>query len=64
MRLGASVAAIEAQGGAHYIDLSATGSLAAIIRQDLGEASPSRISAVLSPFGGNLRRLAKLLETA
>lgn len=64
MRLGATVAAIEAQGGAHYIDLSATGSLAAIIRQDLGEASRSRISAVLSPFGGNLRRLAKLLETA
>lgn len=60
MRLRATIAAIEAAGGAFYVDLSPTGSLAAILRQELSAESPSRAVALLSPFGGNLKRLADL----
>ncbi len=65
MHLQTTVRTIEDQGGATYIDLSPTGSLAAVLRQELGpdektqagRQSTSRISALLSPFGGDLKRL-------
>lgn len=52
-------AAIEAQGGAIYVDLSPSGTLAAIFRQLMRSGSPSRIVPLLSPFGGNLDRIQK-----
>lgn len=52
-------AAIEAQGGAVYVDLSPSGTLAAIFRQLMRSGSPSRIVPLLSPFGGNIERLQK-----
>ncbi|GGD19216.1 acyltransferase domain-containing protein [Aureimonas glaciei] len=63
IRLGQTIAALEAAGGAHYLDLSPTGSLAAVLRQALAGDSPSRISALLSPFGGNLKRLEEIRRT-
>lgn len=61
MRLRETVAAIEAQGGAHYIDFSPTSTIAAILGQD-PPASPSRRSALLSPFGNDIARLETLLS--
>ncbi|MBN9669594.1 acyltransferase domain-containing protein [Roseibium aggregatum] len=62
MRLRSTLAAIEAKGGAHYIDLSPTGTLAAVLRQKLTAPSPSKVSPLMSPFGGDLKRLEKLVE--
>lgn len=55
-------AAIEAEGGAVYVDLSPSGTLAAIFKQNLGGNSPSRIFPLLSPFGGNLERIGKAVR--
>ncbi|WP_187393825.1 acyltransferase domain-containing protein [Oceaniovalibus sp. ACAM 378] len=60
MRLRETVAAIEAQGGAHYIDLSPTGTIAAILGQDATKG-PSRRTALLSPFGKDSARLDSLM---
>lgn len=62
MQLRTTIAAIEAKGGANYIDLSPTGSLAAILRQELSKKSPSKATALLSPFGGNLKRLEDFVQ--
>lgn len=64
MQLHTTVSAIEASGGANYIDLSPTGSLAAVLRQELGPASPSKATALLSPFGDNLKRLEDIFPTS
>lgn len=58
MQLRLTFSRIEAEGGAHYLDLSPTGSLAAILRQELAKTSASTVTNLLSPFGGNLQRLA------
>ncbi|MDP6709616.1 MAG: acyltransferase, partial [Alphaproteobacteria bacterium] len=58
----ATLRALEADGGAIYIDLSPSGTLAAILPQVLDANSPSRILSILSPFGGDLKRLSKTLE--
>ena len=57
MRLRDTFAAIEARGGARYLDLSPSGSLAAVLRQDLRDGR-SEIVPLVSPFGGNLKRLS------
>lgn len=62
MRVRATVEALEARGGAFYLDLSPSGTLAALIRQSLPRASRSRVAAILSPFGGNLKRLQSVLD--
>lgn len=59
MNVQATLAAIEAQGGAVYVDLSPSGTLAAVLRQALPAHSPSRLVGVLSPFGGDVQRLDK-----
>lgn len=64
MQLRTTIAAIEANGGANYIDLSPTGSLAAILRQELSKQSPSKATALLSPFGGNLKRLDDFVQAS
>lgn len=56
-------AAIEAQGGAVYVDLSPSGTLAAIFRQLMRGGSPSRIAPLLSPFGGNVDRIQKAIAS-
>jgi acyl transferase domain-containing protein len=63
MQLSSTIAAIEARGGARYVDLSPTGSLAAIMRYDLKQ-TPSSIVSLLSPFGGNLKRLDALFSAS
>ncbi|WP_321335685.1 acyltransferase domain-containing protein [Breoghania sp.] len=60
MQLQATFAAIEADGGAHYVDLSPTGTFVAVLRQDLRRSSTSKISPLMSPFGGDLKRLDAL----
>ncbi|MCW2306562.1 acyltransferase domain-containing protein [Rhodobium gokarnense] len=59
MRLRDTFSAIEARGGARYLDLSPSGSLAAVLRQDLRDGG-SEIVPLVSPFGGNLKRLSAL----
>lgn len=54
MRLQATIAAIEAQGGARYVDCSPTGTLAAVIRPVVGD----RAKAVVSPFGNPAPKVA------
>lgn len=63
MKVRQVFAAIEAQGGAIYVDLSPSGTLAAILRQILGKNSPSRIVPLLSPFAGNIDRINKAVAS-
>lgn len=53
---------LEQHGGAVYVDLSPSGTLAALFRQGLDKNSPSRVLSVLSPFGGNMERLRKTMD--
>lgn len=64
MRLHDTIAAIEAKGGANYIDLSPTGTFASILRQEVSDGSSSAFSAVMSPFGGDLKRLDTIVRSA
>lgn len=59
MNVQATVQAIESRGGAVYVDLSPSGTLAALLRQHLGQAATPRILSVMSPFGGDGERLEK-----
>ncbi|HSP24142.1 MAG TPA: hypothetical protein VLQ65_03120, partial [Saliniramus sp.] len=65
MSVGARIAELEAQGGAVYVDLSPSGAIAALARQSLArnhaEAAASRLAPVMSPFGGNVNRVASVL---
>lgn len=62
MNVRATVQAMEARGGARYVDLSPSGTFAALIRQGLAPGSPSKVWPVLSPFGGNVKRLHQVLD--
>ncbi|WP_162529991.1 acyltransferase domain-containing protein [Stappia sp. BW2] len=64
MRLRATIAAIEARGSTNYIDLSPTGTFTAILRQEVAGGSSSSISALMSPFGGDLKRLDALVRSS
>lgn len=61
MRVRHSLETLEARGGAIYVDLSPSGTLAAVFRQGLAQNSPSRLLSVLSPFGGDMARLDKTM---
>lgn len=61
MKVQETIAKLEAQGGAVYVDLSPSGTLAALLRQGLPPGSASRLLSVLSPFGGDRERLNKTL---
>ncbi len=62
MRVQQTVRAIEAAGGAVYVDLSPSGTFAGILRQSIAHGSPSRVVPVLSPFGGCAARLSRAME--
>ncbi|MQX35696.1 acyltransferase domain-containing protein [Roseospira navarrensis] len=62
MKVRATVKALEDAGGARYVDISPSGTFAALIRQTLARESPSRVWPVLSPTGGNLKRLRHVLD--
>jgi acyl transferase domain-containing protein len=61
MNVQTTLGELEARGGAVYVDLSPSGTLAALFRQTLTKGSPSRLFSVLSPFGGDGERLHKTL---
>lgn len=61
MNFKASIEAMEARGGAIYVDLSPSGTLAGLARQLLAPASPSRSYRIASPFGGEMKALDQLL---
>ncbi len=63
MKVQETIAKLEAKGGAVYVDLSPSGTLAALLRQGLPPGSTSRLLSVLSPFGGDRERLNKTLTT-
>jgi len=62
MNIRTTLVELEARGGAVYVDLSPSGTLAALFRQTLAKDSPSRLLNVLSPFGGDSDRLRKTVE--
>lgn len=62
MKVQETIAKLESQGGAVYVDLSPSGTLAALLRQGLPPGSTSRLLSVLSPFGGDRERLRKTLS--
>jgi bacillaene synthase trans-acting acyltransferase len=62
MSVGARIAELEAQGGAVYVDLSPTGANAALARQSFVKGTASRLAPVVSPFGGNVNRLASVIS--
>ncbi len=62
MHVRRTFAALEERGGAHYIDLSPTGTIASILRQELGDQTTSIVSPLMSPFGGNMKRLDELVS--
>ncbi|MFN3249758.1 acyltransferase domain-containing protein [Roseibium album] len=64
MQLQATLHAIEARGGARYIDLSPTGTLAAVFRQELSEKSASEVVPLMSPYGGDLKRIEALFPAS
>jgi acyl transferase domain-containing protein len=63
MNLRQTLRTLEQRGGAIYVDLSPSGTLAALFRQALDKTSPSRLLSVLSPFGGNIDRLGKTVDS-
>ncbi len=64
MDLSGCFTALEETGGARYVDLSPSGTLAALARQNMAATSASQTLPLLSPFGGNMKRLAGLAEIA
>jgi acyl transferase domain-containing protein len=62
MNVRATVRALEDRGGARYVDLSPSGTFAALIRQTLAPDSPSSTWPVFSVFGGTIKRLRQVLE--
>ncbi|MBT3330303.1 MAG: acyltransferase domain-containing protein [Rhodospirillaceae bacterium] len=64
MRVRDTIRNIEKNGGAIYVDLGPSGTLAAILPQVLKPDTPSRILGILSPFGGLKKRLEAVLSLA
>jgi bacillaene synthase trans-acting acyltransferase len=62
MRLRETLAGIEMAGGAIYVDLSPSGTLAGRARQMLAAGSPSRFYQLLTPFGEDLLLVDKFLR--
>lgn len=62
IQLQTTLHAIEARGGARYIDLSPSGTLAAVFRQELPERSASEVVPLMSPYGGDLKRTEALFS--
>jgi len=61
MNVQATIRRIEERGPALYVDLSPSGTLAALLRQQLGPQATPRLLSVMSPFGGDNDRLARTL---
>jgi acyl transferase domain-containing protein len=57
-----TVRRLESEGAYRYIDMSPAGTLASFVKQVAGRESQSRSHSVLSPFGGELERLAAVSE--
>ena len=57
MRVRDTIRNIEARGGATYIDLGPSGTLAAMLPRIFEPGSPSRAFGILSPFGGWRKKL-------
>jgi acyl transferase domain-containing protein len=62
MNVQQTLRTLEQRGGAVYVDLSPSGTLAALFRQSISKDSPSRLLSILSPFGGTMPRLHKTLD--
>ncbi len=52
-----AIAALEARGGADYIDLGPAGTLATFVKYNLAAGSASRTASTITPFGTTLRNL-------
>ena len=62
MNVRDTVRRMEAEGGALYLDLSPSGTIAAILPQIFEKGSRSRALSILSPFGGEEKRLAAVFD--
>ena len=63
MRVRASAESFERQGGAHYLDLSPSGTFAALLRYTIPTGGASTTKPLMSPFGGNPARVADAIRT-
>jgi len=63
MHVQTTLRAMQAERDSVYIDLSPSGTLAAILPQIVGADTASPVLAILSPFGANLKRLARVIDT-
>lgn len=61
MHVGPMVRTLEGRGGAIYIDLSPSGTLATLTRMCLAPGSPSQVFTILSPFANGLKSIERLL---
>ena len=52
-----ALAALESSGGGLYVDVGPAETLGNLVKYNLGANSPSRTVGVISPFGGEMRRL-------
>lgn len=60
MHVGPMVRTLEERGGAIYIDLSPSGTLATLTRMCLTPGSPSQVFTILSPFASGLKSIERL----
>lgn len=58
--LPAAIERVETEGGGRYIDVSPGGSMAAFVKRNLREASPSSVHHLMSPLGSDMQRVAAL----
>ncbi|MDE1145030.1 MAG: acyltransferase domain-containing protein [Azospirillaceae bacterium] len=61
MHVGHMVQTLEGRGGAIYVDLSPSGTLATLIRMQLPPDSRSQVFTILSPFANGLKAIDRLL---
>jgi acyl transferase domain-containing protein len=57
-----TIAKLETAGGGHYVDVGPSGTMATLVKHNLGPASASSFLAILSPFGRSREHLAKALQ--
>jgi acyl transferase domain-containing protein len=59
---GMTVSRLERSGPCLYIDLGPSGSMATIVKYNLGEGSRSEVLAIVTRFGNEARHLQRLLD--
>jgi acyl transferase domain-containing protein len=64
IQLREAICLIERSGPYRYIDVGPGGTLATVLKHSLGADSSSQVLSIMSPFGGDLSRLRRILGPA